>query len=291
MPTIAISTSNAGLTVLHNPFAIKISVCRRLFIDNNIGQDIPESRKHTILNRAMVAHAEEYLLLGKNQKFEGRPHSEPAKNGYELVRMTKGTNRNTYEHLLTSKIEEHTGRAEISDAGPDAKDMTEDDLNRHLDEQKDILPAADVTAIVTGYVQSINGCTNLRERGGVYHIPKDSIPLWDTYINCLLASSPKPSEPDYFTAPIDENACRTLRKHLLEEIRTRSEEIRVEVLAKKSRDGTLDRRRSEIEQLKRKCEVYRDILADDLDVALNSLNSCMTAELAVNVSEVALVEA
>lgn len=239
------------------------STLEDVLIESDLHQFLPHPR--TPLSALGEALREAY----GNGSTLVRPLARKADNGFVVVKEHRGDANNSYETLLTAKVEGHAITTYDADHDP-YKD------SRVLSAYERKLQTLDGTAIggtLSDIADHLHGLL-LRDAGGVYYIPQHNVDRWERVARGFEACQCTDSTPTVVTlikAGVDENMLRSVRTSLEEHIMAECEKIEEDLVKWADKPNAIQRREELLTRLYNKLCNYESELLGASEVAHRAL--------------------
>ncbi len=205
----------------------------------------PDYQSDTLALKAALAD-----YKGKDQRVE--PLQKPGTNGYELVEVERGEDRNYHTHSFSVRVEDGVviGRGGYADT---------DRLQELFAQHKARLTPSAVGRSLVGILGSLGAVTI---RGGLYWLPDDALDRWEPVARGVerAAVTQNGSAVHMIHTARTEATVRTIRDALVAEITTASEAIREEVERGTLGEEALDNRKDQAAAMRNRITRYQDIL-------------------------------
>ena len=205
------------------------------------------------------------LRLALNKVFNARglmvrPRLDPDINGFEILKETRGQDKNKYEVIAEAQVD---GFNTVT-LSPNNIDL-QDQIQQTYYYQRLVLDPNQVASMLTNIVEKLNGRT-LRPRGGIYWIPESGLETWgkviDVVENASLTASP--NSIYLLRTLFDSSAVRAVKDAVVRDIQEKSaklsegakeEKLGARALKSKARDAT---------RLHDRISIYEGILGEAL---------------------------
>ena len=225
--------------------------------------------------RAAIAVLKSLLDLHFGQK-EDRIRPLKGRVGYEVVRETRGDDRNGYGHVVTITVE--NGIVERDDGQPDAV------LQNQFHEYRDLLSNEALSGGLVRYVAALGGVP-LRPSGAVYWIPEDRLAQW-SQVSSAVEAATVVGEPSVYIlrTQFDEALVRAVRDGVTSEVESkigeREDDMNRTDLGERAFKGRIEMAREARQKLKR--------YERDLEVSLSTLSDRLV-ELETQAAQAAIL--
>ncbi|WP_020475826.1 hypothetical protein [Zavarzinella formosa] len=232
---------------------------REAFRPLDLENHVPEPR----LPSAVLRDALEEVLGGSRVLV--RPLAD--RDGFTVVREERGRTNNAYVTELVAKVAcPDPIRLDIEPLDERAS-LIHDACRRHAVR----IPAAQMSAAMVRIVESLGG-TRLRPGGAVYWVPGPKLDDWTQAAEAVEKSSEgRPSAVYVLRHKLDADAVRAVRDAVITEVRAEASRIQTEVSSGELGGRALETRKRQAAELRRKVNLYEDILS----IALSGLHQAV----------------
>lgn len=193
-------------------------------------------------------------------------------DAFEVVRIIKGTDRNTYQHEVKVGIDKAKSIT-VSPWSSTVSDTVVNSFNRYLG----LVRSHQVTESLVHIVDSLSG-TRLRPKGSIYWLPDHKIDEWDRVGQCVRISATT-GKSEVFTMRVckDRDALHAITAALTAEIEGEVARIEGDIAAGNLGERGLENRRAQAVDLASKITLYEELC----ERPLSSLRDAVSrAELA-----------
>lgn len=228
-----------------------------------LGEYTPKQRTdNSALRAALKEHASERKNLRKGRDKLVQPHKEQNKNGFDVVDVELGEDKNDYVVDFTAKVE--NGQVSVGRGYADTYS-----LQLAFNRLKNEISSQSVSETLVKIMAHLGG-VRLREAGGVYWIPQHALELWDQ-VSAIVEEAGK-NRIERLRTIIDDKTVRAVQTAIVEEITAATAQIN-EDLASGIGEDAIDRRKLAAERLYNRVEEYEAILG----VAMDALKAAVKA--------------
>jgi len=183
-----------------------------------------------------------------------------SKDGFTVVEEGRGVDVNSYATVATAKIDKSR---QISLTPYDYAKAQE--LAGRFNEQLGLLRPSQVTAALVAILDSL-GATRLRPSGAVYWLPAHRLDDWRAVCGVVEgAGKDKPNNVYVLQNVFDDEAVRAVRDAITAEVMTTAARLNAEIRSGDLGERALENRRAEAEELRRKINLYEDLLSLGLE--------------------------
>lgn len=190
-----------------------------------------------------------------------QPLKKRSTNGYEVVRVTKGEQKNEYSPQFSARV---NGETVVFDKEP----SNSDNVQEMYDHYRGLITGSALGACLVDICAHLMG-TSLRPSGGIYWIPEDAVGTWDDVADAVSSAHPQGLGIDDMSCVyrlrtlLDANAANAVIDAITAEVDTQSEEIfdGIGQLGERA----LRTREKRSKELKQKVEHYELMLGQGLD--------------------------
>jgi len=186
-------------------------------------------------------------------------HKKHHEHGCELVDVKRDTEVNDYSHFLSFKVVNGQVMRKTQDGWSWEPDMS-GKVQEEFDKQSRLVAPAKLTAALVQMVGALQGI-RLRERGGLYWLPEESLATWASLSDALEAAG---NDMLVLRTELNPRTAQHLTKALHEQVMQEANAI-LEELGGKLREDGLEKRKDRAMELAALVESYSSILGAGLE--------------------------
>ena len=220
-----------------------------------------ERPKPSALEQALKEYAEE--RMNSQMRRDGHDkilqrRKQPSKNGFELVDVERGDERNSYSTDFGCKVD-NFGNLTFSDGFPD-----EDRVSQLFQYHQQYLTGAMVGSCLVKVMRTLLGVC-MRQNGGLYWLPESSLGMWDLVANAVEeCSDNSANKVTRIRTVFDSQAASAVKDAIVEEVVSESQRIADEVAKGEGGQKALERKIKLLTDLENKATHYERILGEAL---------------------------
>jgi hypothetical protein len=202
-----------------------------------------------------------------------RPLKDKTVNGYTVVVEHKGATDNLYQRTVNAKADEN-GDVAITVGYADEQELQQ--LTNHF---RRVLPSASIAATLTDIIRDKLGGIAMKDNGGLYFIPEQSVGKWMDVRMVVEASAVQPTENHISVVPLEMNemTLRDIKRQICREMESEAEQLRKDIAENDLGDKALLNRAVRASQLRDRIRQYETILGEALGVCHQNLDIAIQA--------------
>lgn len=237
------------------------------------------------LKRAMADYGRSHrksLLDGfenrTNTTLEVKRHENANEDGYEMVAVEHGKDRNIYSPVFAAKVEINgTETVDITSGWSTVTDRYE--MQASYEANRRTCSASSVGQMLVKMVSLLNG-TCVREIGGVYYLPNGAAEAWQELCNAV--ESPNGTQITWHEIRLNESSMRSIASAITKEIMADAAKLMDEVQSGELGKRAIENRQGLLGKLRRKAKEYEGILDSPLQDVRKALQEAETAAAMAN---------
>jgi hypothetical protein len=241
------------------------------------------------LKRAMADYGRAHrkkLLDGfenrTNTTLEVKRHEKAEEDGYEVVAVEHGKDRNDYSRLFGMRVNGTERPETVFGWGVLEYEYEIADSYR---QNRVTVSASAVGQMLVKAVQQLHG-TCVRSVGGVYYLPDGAVDDWRKL--CEAVEEPDGTQITWYEIRLNSSSMRAIGEAITNELTTASQSALNDVSSGKLGKRALENRETEMNTYRQKMREYEGILQSPLDDVRKSLEK---TETAIALVKMALVSA
>jgi hypothetical protein len=194
------------------------------------------------------------LAYGASDK-EVQAHVNPELNGFEVVNVQRGNDKNHYTTDFSAKLEQ--GEVTVTQGLADLAA-----IQQSFGIHSGLITGQSVGAAMVQILAHLKG-VSLRPRGSVYWLPGSSLDVWRQVAvaveECCMGGSTKAY---VMTTVMDSGSMRAVKDAVCREVTDASEVLRKEIIAGDLGERALEKRVERAQCLHSRIEEYQELLGD-----------------------------
>ena len=187
-------------------------------------------------------------------------HDNPKVNGFEVVDVQRGDERNYYVTDFSARVDENG--TVITSHGLAYANLHE--MQKAFDTYRQSVPGTSVGTSLVKILAHLKG-TALRPKGGVYWIPDESLDQWQRVV-AAVEECGQNTQAYTMTTLMDAEAVRAVRDAVCREVTEAAEALKRDIAEGDLGEKALESRVSQAKSLHDRIEEYTEILGETTDL-------------------------
>jgi hypothetical protein len=182
------------------------------------------------------------------------------RDGFVVVEEARGLDENAYRHIAAAKID-NNARITLTPYNPGLAAELVGRFNEHMG----LIRASQVSASLVGILDAMGG-TRLRPQGSIYYLPEHKLDVWQAVAFVYeKAGKGRPNSIYVMRNLMDSAAIRAVRDAITAEVHGEAARLNREIQSGELGERALEHRKMQAEELRRKINLYEDVLSVGLD--------------------------